>query len=92
MRRKRGGADTRLPGWSEAGLLQDKAQEGSARGRDPGIRSTGPGTLRQAGLAPGGSKASTALGLGLGKLSSALASLGGSGTLHFRMSPGMAGG
>lgn len=59
---------TRLPGRSEAGPPQDKAQEGSVRGRDPGTRSTGPGIPRQAGLAPGGSKASTALCLGLGKL------------------------
>lgn len=39
--REEGGGGHEAQGWSEADPLQDKAQRGSARGHDPGTRSTG---------------------------------------------------
>lgn len=72
-----GGEGTRPQGWPQADFLQNMAQEGSARGCDPGARSTGRRPLQKgegpagdpdAGQASGGSKASTAQSLGVGKL------------------------
>lgn len=39
--REEGEGEAQAQGWSEADPLQDKAQRGSARGHDPGTRSTG---------------------------------------------------